>query len=499
MAGETGYVSQDELIGRQLANLLNPPDQPDPTGGVLAEPDTPQVSTVQRLGLTDSAPRGRRATSSPSQQAQPMSRPAAPSPSPAVPPAPTPPGVTPSGTGPTAPASQKSWPDYVRAANDKSLSSLDQAQAAANALQNQPSATTQNTPIEQRRLSYAAPIPYRDPITGKVMTSATDPLTGETINPKKLYQPGIGTRILRAVLPGKGDSIPINAPNSNYRAAEAQRQAQAGAIESQEQRNIANEKADSERLRGIGTLQKDVATGYKDVAGAATSQQNAENKEEYNQQLADIKKQLADQSGDKLPTNDTTLAIKSVTETDPAKKNLYKQALAIRKQMVIDEKSATRTQSDRRLDAAEQRELDAAAKVKDQAVAKAQAQLDKMPNSVTAQKAAMHAMQDAQDAYADELQRHGQTPDHLTIGNDLVWRNSGGKSVSRGATPQTQPAQQPARPAAAPAQTAPRSAAEVQQGQVYKGHQYLGGDWHNPASWKWVGQGPDPFKAKRGK
>ena len=326
------------------------------------------------------------------------------------------------------------------------------------------------------------------------MTSATDPLTGETINPKELYQPGIGTRILRAVLPGKNPAtrIPINAPNSNYRAAEAQRQAQAGAIESQEQRNIANEKADSERLRGIGTLQKDVATGYKDVAGAATGQQTAEQKAEYNQEVASLRQQLADQKG--VPTTYEQAEIAARIDPDPVKRAQYAAAAKTMRETEIKK-----------------------FQYKNDAMGVSDARRQPLIDDATAQ---VQELNDKYD-YDPDANRFFEVsnPSHLVSPSEFTdMKNKIATTLDKTlaqkkmpvlgvrfniatTTPSrtTAPAQQPTRPAAAPAQTAPRSAAEVQQGQVYNGNQYLGGDRNNPASWKWVGQGSDPFKAKRGK
>jgi hypothetical protein len=350
------------------------------------------------------------------------------------------------------------------------MQSMDQAQSAAAALQNQPSATSLNATLEQRRQSFAAPIPYRNQTTGKVLTSATDPVTGEQINPEKLYKPGIGTRIVRGIdavrrggAMGAFDPKDVGGtaygdPNANYRAAEAVRQAAAGQISQEEQRNIANEKADSERLGKIGTDLRAVATGYQDVAKTSTAQQTAEQKADYNQQvegvkdkLVGIQQQLADQKADPLPKTDIELVMKVASETDPAKRKMYTQALQLRRSLKEEGADAAAARANTRNDQtnarADRAAIDRAGVAKNNAVAKAQALLDKAPNSMVNQKAAMDAMQDAQDGYEQELTEHGQTPEHLTVGSDLIWRNSKGEQMSR-----TQPGAQPAQaPAAAPA------------------------------------------------
>ena len=467
MAYDGQYQDDDEKMGALLKNVINPPPEEEASQQAQAQPPVNPRMAVPAGEPPNPVLR---------------TRPAAATPVPATPPpAPTPSSVTPSGTGPTAAgAPQKTLADYVRQSNDQSLQSLSQAQRAADALQSTPSATQANAPLEQRRQALAAPIPYRDPTTGKVMTSAVDPATGQTIDPSQ-YKPGLGTKILRAVLPKLG---PINAPNANYQAAEAVRQGQAGAIEQQEQRNIANEKADTERLKSIGTEQRGVATGYKEVAGAATAQQGAEQKADYNQQLENIKQQLADQSGDKLPSNPTALAMKFATEKDPAKKKMLGQAVQLVRAMAEDRGDAA---ADRALTREDRRAIDAAGKQKDLAVAKAQTALSKAPTNPDLQQAAQTAFQDAQDAYEAELTRHGQDVEHLTIGDDLTWKDSKGRVVSHGTPQAAQPA---AAPAAAPAltQVAPKSALEVQQGQVYNGYKYLGGDRAKQTSWQKVSQ-----------
>lgn len=267
------YQTDDEKYGALLGNLLNPPANGSTQSGGAQTPTPAPMPRPAAAALAQASSSPVAAVSKPKD--------------------PLPAAVSPSGGPPLSGQSPKSWADYVRAANDKSLSATDQAQTAATSLQNSPSATAQNAPLEQRRQSLAAPIPYRDPTTGKVMTSAVDPVTGQTINPSQLYKPGLGTRIARALIPGRMNHAPINAPNSNYQAAEAVRQGQAASIQQQEDRNIANEKADSERLGKIGTEQRAVATGYQDVAKTSTAQQNAENKDDITQ----VRQQLAERGG----------------------------------------------------------------------------------------------------------------------------------------------------------------------------------------------------------
>jgi hypothetical protein len=201
-----------------------------------------------------------------------------------------------------------------------------------------------------------------------------------------------------------------------------------------------------------------VATGYQDVAKTSTAQQTAEQKADYNQQvegvkdkLVGIQQQLADQKADPLPKTDIELVMKVASETDPAKRKMYTQALQLRRSLKEEGADAAAARANTRNDQtnarADRAAIDRAGVAKNNAVAKAQALLDKAPNIMVNQKAAMDAMQDAQDGYEQELTEHGQTPEHLTVGSDLIWRNSKGEQMSR-----TQPGAQPAQaPAAAPA------------------------------------------------
>ena len=439
------YVGEDEQYGRLMANVLNPPDQTSQAqGGAGTQPPTPAVEprpAAAALAQTQSQ------------------APAAPS-APAVKPsAPTPTSVTPSGAGPTAVRPAQPDPSFYQRAQEGALDAMTRSRQATDSLQNQPSATSQNATLEQRRQALAAPIPYRDQTTGKVLTSATDPVTGEQINPEKLYKPGIGTRIVRGIdAVRKGGALAAfdpagvggtsySDPNRNYQAAEAQRQAAAGQLSQEEQRNIANEAADTNRLKGVSADLRATATGYQDVAKTATAQQQAQQKAEYNQQLEQIKQQLADQKADPLPKTDIELVMKLASETDPAKRKMYTQALQLRRSLKEEGADAAAERANTRNDNANARAgkaaIDRAGVAKNNAVAKAQALLDKAPNSKVNQKAAMDSMQNAQDAYEQELTGHGQTPEHLTVGPDLVWRDSKGNAVSHNqasAPTATQPA-----------------------------------------------------------
>ena len=486
--GPADYISPDDRYGELVKNVINPP--PDQTAQAQAGAQPPPTASP--------APGPRPAAAALTQTPAP-----GPSPVPAVkPPTPTPTSVTPSGAGPTAVgAPPKTWADYVRSANDKSMQSMDQAQSAAAALQNQPSATSLNATLEQRRQSFAAPIPYRNQTTGKVLTSATDPVTGEQINPEKLYKPGIGTRIVRGIdavrrggAMGAFDPKDVGGtaygdPNANYRAAEAARQAVAGQISQEEQRNIANEKADSERLGKIGTDLRAVATGYQDVAKTSTAQQTAEQKADYNQQVEDTKKQLAD--------------IRQQLADQGGKPKTYEQA-------VLASNDPDLTPAERQQYAASARQI-AATEVKkfqyaNQAIGDADPRRQPIIDDATSKIEKLNTFEWDADAnngaggfYDPSTPTKIYSPSEFTamkneiatkIDKDLTakkMRPLGVRFNVKDTTPGAPSAPPPA-PAATPAQTAPRSAAEVQKGQTYNGYKYLGGDKTQKASWQKVGK-----------
>jgi hypothetical protein len=372
------------------------------------------------------------------------------------------------------------------------MQSMGQAQTAASALQNEPSATAQNAPLEKRRQALAAPIPYRDQQTGKVLTSAVDPETGQTINPSQLYKPGTGTKILRALFPGKMGNQPISAPNSNYQAAQALRTQQAASIGQQEQQNITNTKADSDRLKDIGTEQRAVATGYGNVAKDSTAQQNAENKDD----LAQVRAQLADQAGVPktyeqavIASNDPTLSpaqrqqyATSAKQIQQAEVKKFQYAARAaggdpdeRRQPMIDSAtSAIQELNDkwyynaaagRFYDSTKNPDIDP----NDATVTADQIKGAVTPSEFTDMKNKISTKLDA-DLTRAKLPRLG-------VRFDVK------KTTPGGAQPTAQPAAQPA-----PAQTAPKSAAETQVGQVYNGYKLIAPDKTKQASWQKVGQ-----------
>ena len=445
------WTSEDENMGSLLKNLLNPPQETPPA------PAVPPVA----------------------------SQPATPAPPPPAKPT-TPAAVSTTGNTSATPTGQKSWADYVRQSNDASMSSLQNASQAANQLQNEPSATSQNAPLEQQRVALAQPL-----------------------DPSK-YKPGIGTRIVRGIVgaqkgglagvvdPTSAGETAYGAPTRQFGIDQARRTAQAGVIQSQEDRNIANAKADSERLKDIGTEQRAVATGYGSVAKDATAQQNAEQKADYNQQLEDVKKQLADQGG--VPkTYEQTVIASHDPSLPPAKQQQYKDAADQMAKQEIKKFSYAAKASADPFDSRRQSMVDSA-------TSQVQELNDKWYYNAAAGRfydSTKNPDIDPNDATVTADQIKGAvTPSEFTdmknkistkLDADLTrakLRPLGVRFDVKKTTPGgAQPAAQPGPTApAAPAQTAPKSAAEAQPGQVYKGFKYVGGDKTQKSTWQQVSQ-----------
>jgi len=487
MAGDgPNYVSDDQRIGQLLGNLLNPPDDRREQMEASIAPAAPTPSPQPQPSVGP-----RPAAAALAQTQAPATTPAAPAVKPAVPS-----GVTPSASA-TSPAPidknqgnnwatdgyLKAKTPYYDQAQQGALDALGRSTAAANKFQDQPTATDANAPLEARKAALAARIPYLDPNTGKVLQSAVDPVTGKIIDPEKLYKPGIGTKIERALFPKRMGNAPINAPNANYQAAEAARQGQAGVLEQQEQRNIANEKADSERLGKIGTEQRAVATGYQDVAKSATAQQNAdesaatrrdnspEGQAAITQGQFDTRARLADQIfgpgrggvnrtlylvNGKLP--DPRQATEAEVARAQAAKAWHNQNPG--KTPTLDDVAAINAAAsgfagprggNRTLSPKEE---DAAIQAKNTAIKNVQDALDKAgPNpDPDAVKSAQTDFQEIQDNWE---QKKGITPDdpaHVTVRDDLTWWR-GGVQISPGGAGQPAATQPAAAPAAAPAAT----------------------------------------------
>ena len=472
MAGEgpVPYQSEDEQYGALLRRLLNPPPENEQQVAQNAAP------VVQR-------------------PAAPMPAVQAPAPAPATPVAkPATPGAV-TQTGNT--------PSFYQRAQQGALSATDQAAQNAAAHAAMPSPTVANAPLEQRRTALATPIPYRDPTTGKVLTNAVDPLTGQPIDPAQMYKPGIGTRIARGIAAAKKGGIsgvidpsavgatPYSAPNAAYQTAEQTRAAQIAPIERQEAQNLANYKAESDRYKDIGTEAGKVGTAYKDVASAATAQQTAEQKADYNQQieatrkeLADVRQQLADQGG--VPKTYEQAVIASNDPTlDAAKRQQY-------------------AASARQIAATEVKKFQYA----NQAVGDADPRRQPMIDDATAKVNLLNMWEynpdanDGRGGFYDPAKGENDRESSATLEEFTAMKNKIAADLDKQLTSKklrplgvrfnvkdTTPGNgQPAAQPTAPAQTAPKSALEVQQGQVYNGYKYTGGDRTQKSNWQKVGQ-----------
>lgn len=291
------YVDEDQQYGKLLANLLNPPDEPQQQ----AQPSQPaQAAPDPRMAVpADQPPNPTLRTRAPQPQAAPTSVPAS---------------VTQNGaaTGGAPPTTQKDWPAYyAQRAMQGGLDAVGKQQSAVDPILNQPTATDADAALIQKRAAYAQPL---------------DPNAKE-------YRPGIGTRIVRgidavrrggvlgAVDPGDVGATPYGAPTRQFGIDTNQRQQNAAAIDQQLKQEDDARKADTDRMGKIGTQEKDIAGAYSGIAKDASEQQTAENKDE----VAQIRQQLADQGG--LPKNDIQLFTAAQTEPDPVKRAQYQKAV----------------------------------------------------------------------------------------------------------------------------------------------------------------------------
>ena len=231
------------------------------------------------------------------------------------------PSAVPATVSPNGAAPQKSWADYVRAGLDRGLKAQDASQQSLQSIQNQPTAEEQNAALIQKRAGVSQPL---DP-------NATTP------GGKPLYKPGIGTKIVRGIDafrrggvlgvadPGDVGAKPYSAPNRQFDIDTARRAQQAAGIDTEISQNEAAQKADTERLAKVATEQRANATTALDIGKTATGQQAAEDKSQYQGQIADLRQQLADQGG--VPKNYEQAVIASKDPTlSPDKQKQYAES-----------------------------------------------------------------------------------------------------------------------------------------------------------------------------
>jgi hypothetical protein len=363
----------------------------------------------------------------------------------------------------------------VREGLNRGLGAYDQSQTALGGIQNQPSVESQNAPLEAQRAAVAQPLNPQDPE----------------------YRPGIGTRIARGVrsglvglatggIPGavvgavepgqiRGGSA-YGAPVKQFNIDTARRAAQAGVLDKQMQENIDTSKADTDRAGKIASDERAAATTALDIGKTASAQETAE----HNDQLAQVRQQLADQGG--VPKNYEQAVIASNDPDLPAPK---------RQQYATAAKTIAATEVKKF-----QYALKASGGDPD---GKRQAMIDDATQEV----------KDLQDKYQYDPDTNTYsdpnspnrtyTPEEFTdmknkvgtkLDKDLAAKKLrtlgvrfNAKDAGAGKNPN-----QPAAAPQAPAQVAPRSAVETQKDQVYKGYKYLGGDKTKASSWQKVGQ-----------
>lgn len=304
------YMDSDLQYAAPLDALISPKDEEIPVkpGAVMAP-----VQPAVQPGLATGPATQTAATS-----------PAAPPPRPA--PAAVPATVTPSGnrTG----SSPMSWQDYARRGLSGNLSSADRAATGAQQFEQSPTAAQQNAPLIAQRNAAEQPIPYRDPQTGKVLPSAQQ------------YKPGIGTRIIRgveamrkggvfgAVDPASVGATPYGAPNSLYGEQEQARAQEAKNLDQQIAQNTADETAANTRAKTIGGLEKDITSSYDNLTKNANAEQTADEKAAHDQQVADLKNQVAALKQGKMPTTYEGTVVAAHLEKDPQRRQALMDAAA---------------------------------------------------------------------------------------------------------------------------------------------------------------------------
>lgn len=447
------YQNDEDRYGALLKNILNPPDEPS-TGPMMAQNSPPPVPAGE--------------PPNPVLHTRPQAQPApTATPAPAVS---TPAAVTPNGasTGP-----QKTWADYVRAGLDRGLAAQDQSQTALSQIQQQPTAESTNAPLIQQRAGVAQPL---------------DPSAPE-------YRPGIGTRIVRGidavrrggvlgvVDPGDVGGTPYGAPNRQFSIDTNRRTQQAATIDKQIQETNDAAKLDTERLGKIASEERAGATTALDIGKTASAQQTAENKDEVTkvqQQLAETRQQLADQGGVPKTYEQAVIASKDPT-LPPAKQKQYADAATQIAQQEVKKFTYAQRASKGPNEEARQPMIDAATSEVQSLQDRYQYDPDTNtysdPNSPT-RTYTPEEFTDMKNKVATKLDKDLAAKKLRTLGVRFNAKDAGaGKNPN-----------QPAAAPQAPAQAAPKSAVEAQQGQVYKGYKYLGGDKTKASSWQKVGQ-----------
>ncbi len=289
--GSMPYQSQDEIIGQQLARLMNPPDDPKQAPVAAAVPD-------QRFAVPPGQP------PNPVLQVRGGTQP---SPSPAVPPRPSmPSAVTPSGNGGSTSSPFRSI------AQQSAQGSLDTA--------------------TQARDLYGNAVPPPD--TTQLDTQIESLSSPTQMGPQ--YKPGIGTRIIRGIgaagrgsLPGVFDpssvgATPYGAPNSAYTRAEARRTQNLTADQLQKTDMLARWKAanDASEARAKGLIS--TQPGFRDAGDTATTQEKADSTAA--QDAATVAHNTATEQQAAVPKNFEEAVILSKTDPDPVKRQQYANA-----------------------------------------------------------------------------------------------------------------------------------------------------------------------------
>lgn len=430
----TAYLSEDDRYGAMLSNLLNPPDE----GGQQAQ----QAAPDPRMAVPSGEPPNPVLKTRNPQVAQ-----AAPT---------VPASVTPNGAATGAP---KTWADYVRAGLDRGITASDQSQTALTGIQNQPTAESTNAPLEARRSALSQPLNPNDPE----------------------YKPGIGTRIVRgidavrrggvlgAVDPADVGGTRYGAPNTQYQIDTQRRAQQVGSLDQQMKENIDTQKADTDRLGKIATDQRAQATTALDIGKTASAQETAE----HNDQLAQVRQQLADQGGTPKTYEQAVIASNDPNLPAPKRAQYAAAAKTIAATEIKKFQYAAKANGDPYDDKRQSMIDDATQKVKDlqdKFTYNSDDNTYSDPNDASAKSYTPQQYTDMKNSISTKLDASLSKAKLRTLRVRFDPKDAGaGKGAGQ---------------AASPAQTAPKSVTDVQQGQVYNGYKYLGGNKADQKSWQ---------------
>lgn len=303
-----------------------------------------------------------------------------------------------------------------------------------------------------------------------------------------LARGGIRGAVLGAVDPAAVGATAYGAPNRAFSIAAQQRAGLTDVINAKEKQAEDVYKEDTGRA-------KDVITGIKDIGTVAAQGQTAQSRVDVAQarkesadvagQLANIKQQVADyQSQGKIPTTFEATSSAWALEKDPAKKAALKAALDYDRETEI-RKFQYKPEDGEAHSAFRKSMIDAATEqikgLQDKYTynpRRNQYENPNNPNDVLNPSEYTDKKNEISSKLDQQLGQKKMQP----LGVRFNPADAGANKPSGRAVRQQAPN------ANAPKQSQATTAADVKKDEVYKGYQFLGGDWHDKTNWKPVTQ-----------